>query len=99
MPDDDQPQPGVVQITGLKEVAPDLVAAPGPGLVIHSMHNGYLFWGRPSFADLYRDLREATREIRPDWDLATPGLRETARPATTRCIFRSQERKTTDRSA
>jgi peroxiredoxin len=47
-----------------------------PGLVIHSMYNGYWFWGRPSFEDLRRDLREVTREIRPDWDLATPGLRE-----------------------
>ena len=33
-------------------------------------------WGRPSFYDLWRDLRAATAEIRPDWDLATPGLRE-----------------------
>ena len=47
-----------------------------PGLVIHSVYNGYWFWGRPSFADLWRDLREATREIRADWDLGTPGLRE-----------------------
>jgi len=31
---------------------------------------------RPSFEDLRRDLREVTREIRPDWDLAAPGLRE-----------------------
>ena len=46
-----------------------------PGLVIHSVYNGYWFWGRPSIDDLWRDLREATREIRPDWDLGTPGLR------------------------
>ena len=46
-----------------------------PGLVIHSIYNGYWFWGRPSFEDLRRDLREVTREIRPDWDLAAPGLR------------------------
>jgi peroxiredoxin len=45
-----------------------------PGLVIHSVYNGYWFWGRPSIEDLWHDLREATREIRPDWDLATPGL-------------------------
>src|SRR5271166_2852360 len=38
--------------------------------------NGYWFWGRPSFEDLRRDLREVTREIRPDWDLAAPGLRQ-----------------------
>src|SRR3954464_1091749 len=47
-----------------------------PGLVVHSVYNGYWFWGRPSFYDLWRDLRAATSEIRPDWDLSTPGLRE-----------------------
>jgi peroxiredoxin len=47
-----------------------------PGLVIHSVYNGYWFWGRPSVEDLRRDLRTVTREIRPDWDLSTPGLRE-----------------------
>lgn len=47
-----------------------------PGLVVHSVYNGYWFWGRPSVHDLWRDLRAATAEIRPDWDLATPGLRE-----------------------
>jgi hypothetical protein len=46
-----------------------------PGLIIHSIYNGYWFWGRPSFEDLRRDLRDVTREIRPDWDLATPGFR------------------------
>ncbi|MGB0094196.1 MAG: hypothetical protein WBP81_16905, partial [Solirubrobacteraceae bacterium] len=47
-----------------------------PRLVIHSIYNGYWFWGRPSFADLSHDLRTVTREIRPDWDLSKPGLRE-----------------------
>jgi peroxiredoxin len=47
-----------------------------PGLVIHSVYNGYWFWGRPSFEDLRHDLREVTREIRSDWDLTAPGLRE-----------------------
>ena len=47
-----------------------------PGLVIHSVYNGYWFWGRPSAEDLRRDLRDVTREIRPDWDLSAPGLRE-----------------------
>jgi peroxiredoxin len=46
-----------------------------PGLVIHSVYNGYWFWGRPSTEDLRRDLRDVTREIRPDWDLSAPGLR------------------------
>jgi peroxiredoxin len=47
-----------------------------PGLVIHSIYNGYWFWGRPSPDDLRHDLREVTRDIRPDWDLSTAGLRE-----------------------
>jgi peroxiredoxin len=47
-----------------------------PGLVIHSLYNGYWFWGRPSTAELWQDLRAVTAEIRPDWDLAAPGLRE-----------------------
>jgi peroxiredoxin len=47
-----------------------------PGLRIHSMYNGYWYWGRPSPEELRRDLREVIREIRPDWDLAAPGLRE-----------------------
>jgi hypothetical protein len=46
-----------------------------PGLVVHSVYNGYWYWGRPSTADLHRDLRDVTREIRPDWDLNAPGLR------------------------
>jgi peroxiredoxin len=47
-----------------------------PGLVIHSIYNSYWFWGRPSVSDLWRDLRALTCEIRPDWDLGSPGLRE-----------------------
>jgi peroxiredoxin len=47
-----------------------------PGLVIHSIYNGYWFWGRPSVEDLRHDLREVTREIRKDWDPTTPGLSE-----------------------
>jgi peroxiredoxin len=48
----------------------------GPGLVIHKIYNGYWFWGRPSPDELRRDLREVFMQVRPDWDLATPGLRE-----------------------
>ena len=36
-----------------------------PGLVIHSIYNGYWFWGRPSVEDLRRDLRAVSSEIRP----------------------------------
>ena len=44
-----------------------------PGLVIHNIYNGYWFWGRPSVVDLWHDLRAVMSEIRPDWDLGTPG--------------------------
>jgi peroxiredoxin len=47
-----------------------------PGLVIFRIYNGYWFWGRPSVVELWQDLRAVTRQIRPDWDLSTPGLRE-----------------------
>ena len=47
-----------------------------PGLVVHSVYNGYWFWGRPSIEDLRRDLRTVTSEVRPDWDLNRPGLRQ-----------------------
>jgi peroxiredoxin len=47
-----------------------------PGLVIHSMYNGYWYWGRPGAEDLRRDLREVTMKIRSDWDLGKTGLRE-----------------------
>ena len=47
-----------------------------PGLVIYSIYNGYWFWGRPCVVDLRHDLRVVTSEIRPDWDLSRPGLRE-----------------------
>ncbi len=48
----------------------------GPGLRIFRIYNGYWYWGRPSVEDLRQDLRELTREIRPDWDISDPGLRE-----------------------
>jgi peroxiredoxin len=47
-----------------------------PGLIVHSIYNGYWFWGRPSISDLWRDLRTLMSETRPDWDLSVPGLRE-----------------------
>jgi peroxiredoxin len=47
-----------------------------PGLIVHRIYNGYWFWGRPSVVDLWHDLRAVSSEIRPDWDLSAPGLRE-----------------------
>jgi peroxiredoxin len=46
-----------------------------PQLKIFRIYNGYWYWGRPSVADLYHDLREVTQKIRPDWDLGDPELR------------------------
>jgi peroxiredoxin len=46
-----------------------------PGLVVHKIYNGYWFWGRPSFNELWQDLRAASAEVRPDWDLSAPGMR------------------------
>ena len=47
-----------------------------PGLIIHSVYNGYWFWGRPSFYELWLDLWAVSSEIRLDWDLSKPGLRK-----------------------
>jgi len=46
-----------------------------PGLRIYRVYNGYWFWGRPSPDELWRDLREVSRHIRPDWDPSAPELR------------------------
>ena len=63
-----------------------------PGLVVHSVYNGYWFWGRPSVYELWQDLRAATAESRPDWDLGAPGLRE-AWQAGDRSKFHGWDRK------
>jgi predicted ATPase len=47
-----------------------------PGLVIHSVYNGYWYWGRPSPEQLRADLRAVTEKVRPDWDITAPGQRE-----------------------
>ena len=62
-----------------------------PGLEIHTIYNGYWFWGRPSVDDLWLDLRAASREVRPDWDLSKPGLRE-AWEAGDRSLFHGYDR-------
>ena len=43
---------------------------------MHSIYNGYWFWGRRSVTDLWHDLRTVTSEIPPHRDLSVPGLRE-----------------------
>jgi peroxiredoxin len=66
-----------------------------PGLVVHKIYNGYWFWGRPAVYELWLDLRDVTRETRPDWDLSTPGLREAwdRRELTS---FHGRDRRATD---
>lgn len=39
-----------------------------PDLSIHRAYNGYWYWGRATMEELRRDMREITREIRPDWE-------------------------------
>ena len=48
----------------------------GPGLRIFKVYNGYWYWGRPTMAELHVDLRALFQKIRPDFDLASPGLKE-----------------------
>lgn len=45
------------------------VAVVLPDLTVHSVYNGYWFWGRPTLEDLRQDLRAVTRQLRPDWDV------------------------------
>jgi peroxiredoxin len=46
-----------------------------PELKIRRIWNGYYYWGRPSTGELYAELRDLTREIRPDWDLSRADLK------------------------
>ena len=56
-----------------------------PGLVVHSIYNGYWFWGRPSVEDLRRDLRAVSSRDpsrlgpRARRGCATPGTPATGR--------------------
>ena len=62
-----------------------------PGLVVHSVYSAYWFWGHPSTDELWRDLRQVSSEIRPDWDLNAPGLRA-AWESGDRSLFHGWER-------
>jgi peroxiredoxin len=44
----------------------------GPDLRIHTLYNGYWYWGRPTIDELVKDLREISRALRPDWQAPTP---------------------------
>jgi peroxiredoxin len=47
-----------------------------PGLVVDKIYNGYWFWGRPSIYDLWADLRDLSRRVRPDYDPLVPEVRD-----------------------
>ena len=66
--------PGVHRPRARPDDPPHAGAQAGTGDSQHLQR--VLVLGRPSFYDLWRDLRAASSEIRPDWDLSKPGLRE-----------------------
>ena len=47
-----------------------------PGLVVDKIYCGYWFWGRPSVYDLWADLRDLSRRLRPDFDPLVPEVRD-----------------------
>ena len=56
-----------------------------PGLVVHSIYNGYWFWGRPSIVDLWHDLRDGHARDPPRLGpQRPPGCARPGTPATTR---------------
>lgn len=40
-----------------------------PDLTIHSVYNGYWYWGRPTDEELRHDLRAITMAARLDWEV------------------------------
>jgi peroxiredoxin len=46
-----------------------------PGLEIEKVYVGYWFWGRPSIYQLWADLQEVFRALKPDFDPTTPEAR------------------------
>ena len=46
-----------------------------PGLVIDKVYCGYWFWGRPSPYQLWQDLADLFRRIKPDFDPLTDAAR------------------------
>ena len=38
-----------------------------PDLTVRRAYDGYWMWGRPSLAELWADLRDVGRVLRPDW--------------------------------
>ena len=55
-----------------------------PGLVVDKTYVGYWFWGRPSPNQLWEDLQDLHRRIKPDFDPTTPAARAAYAAATAR---------------
>ena len=54
-----------------------MIASPSSDWLLAFDRENVTFTGvHPSTQELWLNLREVTRKIRPDWDLAAPGLRE-----------------------
>jgi hypothetical protein len=46
-----------------------------PGLIVDKVYVGYWFWGRPSPYQLWQDLGELFRSVKPDFDPLVAELR------------------------
>jgi peroxiredoxin len=46
-----------------------------PGLIVHSVYDGYWYFGRPTVEELRLDLRAVLRKCRPDWDITRPEMK------------------------
>jgi hypothetical protein len=47
-----------------------------PGLVVEKVYVGYWFWGRPNPYQLWEDLQDLLRRIKPDFDPLSEQARE-----------------------
>lgn len=39
-----------------------------PDLTVHSVYNGYWYWGRPTNEELRLDFRQISRQVRAEWE-------------------------------
>ena len=46
-----------------------------PGLVVYKVYEGYWYFARPTIEELRLDLRATLKRCRPDFSLASPGMR------------------------
>jgi peroxiredoxin len=46
-----------------------------PGLMVFKVYNGYWYFGRPTIEELRQDLRAVLKKCRPDWDIASSGMK------------------------